>query len=155
MTHSDVIQWHGGANLTVDGNKFDGYLTTDFGDALAPDVDSSGDHISGNHWNSLRALSCLMISSPGGYALPSHLIFTRNWVNGGAVGINGGGSTNAFLSDDGSKITNNWFGQDWRLGPDFAILIKSNHVFEITGNHLWVANDPFNTGTDYNIRRNA
>jgi hypothetical protein len=167
MTHNDVIQWQGGAGLIVRGNRMDGYLATDVGDANRADVDSGGAHVSGNHWpaspltGKRRALSTLMVNYINtSYGMPEELLFEDNWVNGGAVGING---LDTGLAGTLGIIRNNHFGLDWRLIDDrgltytqpnsYAITVRSTVGLTITGNYQWIESDPFSTSIAANTRK--
>lgn len=161
QTHNDCIQWEGGTNVTIRGNRFDGYYTLAVGNPTAhPKVDGVG-----NLWpvspysNKHRALSILMVNAASGRPDPDNLIFEHNWANGGAVGINGLDT----ISMTTASVQHNWFGLDWRLVDDnrltytpansFAICVNANCTLTVAGNYLWNEANPFEKITSMDIRK--
>lgn len=161
ITHNDLIQWHGLLGLTLIGARLEAFVDPTFGAAnIAPtwhptETLSNGKPklLSGNpNYPGLWGFSAIMASPArklmGGFSMD------RSWVDGGAVGLNWGGPTEALFPDGGS-ITDTAFGSDFRLGPEFALLTKSFRSHSISGNHRWNKANPFDTSVAYNPRRNG
>lgn len=174
VTHTDVIQWHGGGGLTIYGNRLEGYLNPAIGQASDPPLPVGGyptNHASGNPWGAssltgkLYGMSILMISPGNG--THSELVFEKNWMTGSLVGINGIGARLDFLEPGNASVKGNRISVDWKNTMDsiagftvptsFAMVFQSDHFIDVQDNWLWdTLDDPFaHEGiTPNNTRRN-
>lgn len=142
-SHNDGIQWHGGFGLRLLGNRIEGFLDPDIGD---PNPALPGGH----------STSAVMINN---LVMPGEMDFEKNWFDGGVVGINMLGDPGAFpaAAVPPNRIVDNHFGFNYSSGSNNAIrCIDSSQVFTLTGNHRWfIAGDPFDTSTPFNVRVNG
>jgi hypothetical protein len=150
FTHNDLIQWHGGRVLVCIGNTFYAFYAQDRGNPNDPEVVGPGpnfDHLSGNpYYPNQQGTSVIIFNTH--VSVPEELTFDQNYADGGACALNMSSSPSSLLAA-GSAVTNNKWGRDYRLGPDFAILAKSNQVFTLTGNTRE------DDGTPFNVRKNG
>ncbi len=175
-SHCDVIQWHGGKGLEVRGSRLEGDIDATKGNATEPGVGSTHNSLVGrDDWapggqaypstlTGIRRPSSILMISPGN-GTHGELIFESNWINHGLVGINAGGATLDFLTNDGSRIVNNKIGLDWwhtqnasggfTVANSFGLLLRSAHQFSVSGNVLWNDNDPWDVSTPNNTRKNG
>lgn len=91
QTHSDAIQWMGGAGLKLRGNRIEGKI----------DITKGTGNVAGQNGTAF-----LMINSNIGVN-PGELDMQNNWGRGGTVGVNSIGVPTAFTTDDGTIITGN------------------------------------------------
>lgn len=153
LTHNDLIQWHGLINLWLLGSRFEAYVDPDIGCASQPPVGERGPGFTGNpYYPGLWGYSCVMGSPArkfmGGF------IARKCWFEGGAVGINFGGPTTE-LFPDGGIIEENYFGNGFRVGPDFGILTKSSQTMTINSNYRWNKSQPFDKSVSFYPRKNG
>lgn len=167
VTHNDVIQWHGGAGLTVVGNRLEGNFDLGVGNAMAPglggrpesDWDAGGPFGASPLDGETRRYGSILMISPR-TAPHEELIFEKNWMDHSTVGINGAGSVTAddFQNSD-SSVSDNLVGIDWyrsqitgggTLSPDDAmgVILRQSHNIDVSNNITWDKSDPFNTSTD-------
>lgn len=151
QTHNDCIQLHNlGAfeSITIRGNTLDGRIDPTIGD-YAPPVYSGSDLVSGYPWygQGLWGLSSIMFSPPGSATLIEDFVVDRNWISGGAVGLNMAGFTG---SGHSIKVTGNRWGRDFRLGEQYSIIKQSGFHFtgdsELTGNTYEDDGTPWDRG---------
>jgi hypothetical protein len=156
QTHNDIIQWHGGAGLTVRGNRLDGFCALDVGDAnRKATYDSAGKHTGGHpFYPNPVSMSILMVNQQGSL-LPSELLMEKNWIDGGSLGINMLGVPTSFPSPARSAIESNWVGYKFGYGQNYFIVGKAAQTYALTGNHRWVSGDPMDTSTSFNTRLNG
>lgn len=152
VTHNDVIQWHGMKGLAVNGCRLEGWCAEGIGDIDTPPVGTWPESlVSGNPWYPNRwAQGAGVMASPP-RANFDDFVFTNNWVDGAAVGLNLTRDDGTF--DDCGTITGNRWGYDWRLGPDFAVLAKSAQTMVLEDNVRWNAADPWDSSTPFNVRK--
>lgn len=151
LTHNDVIQWHGMKGLTVNGCRLEGYCAEGLGVADKPPVGSWPNSLtSGNPFYPARWGTSIVMASP--LRAPfGDFVFTNNWLDGAAVGLN--------LTRDGAgfpdcgTITGNRFGTGWRLGPDFGVLAKAAQVMLLEGNSRFNSKDPWDSSVAFNVRK--
>lgn len=153
QTHNDLIQWHGGAGLTIRGNRLDGFCALDVGDANRPATyDSTGKHTGGHpFYPNPVSMSVLMVNQKG-TVLPSGLLMEKNWLDGGALGINMLGIPTAFPAPAISSIRNNWVGYKFGYGKNYFIVGKAAQTYTLTGNCRWNSADNMSTATSFNTR---
>jgi len=148
VSHSDGIQWAGGTDLTLIGNRIDGWLKKGVG-VVGPTEDAV-------------STSAMMFNKQGGSS-PGQLVMRNNWFTGGVVGLNLIGITSstsdvAFQTADGTAVENNWFGNATNLNmvvcsvnPPEALV---NGVAAVTGTTLsnWQLDtaNPLSTATPIN-----
>lgn len=172
QTHNDPIQWHGGAGLRIFGCLILGYLMLAFGDIDATHVPAAphlaSGHEAGSHFppssrsGRRRAMSGVMVSPGNG--THGELDAQTNWIDGGYVGFNFAGATSDWLTADGSTITDNFMGLDWRHTEERGTFTVANSfgfyrqsagipglLPSITGNHLWNPLDDFDRTTASNV----
>jgi hypothetical protein len=156
QTHNDIIQWHGGAGLTIRGNRLDGFCALNVGDAnRKATYDSKGKHTGGHpFYPNPVAMSVLMVNQQGSL-LPSELLMEKNWIDGGALGINMLGVPTAFPASCHSSIRNNWAGYKFGYGKNYFIVGKPAQKYALTSNHRWNKAHPMDTSTSFNTRLNA
>lgn len=157
QSHSDAIQWAGGAGLTLIGNRIEALLDTSIGSKFAPATYDSTGKLTGGHpfYPNPVAMSALMINALGGKIQPSELTMKRNWIRGGYVGINMLGVPTAWPTSDGSSIEQNWFLNDQGYGTNHRMLATSGPVLTIRDNYAWNLSSPLSTATAVNPRVNV
>lgn len=170
QTHNDLIQWHGGAGLTIFGCLLLGYLMPGAGDIDAAheptEAHRASGHGAGSHFpvssrsGRRRAMGVLMVSPGNG--THSSLEVRTNWIDGGYAGINFAGATSDWLEADGSIVTDNFIGLDWRHTEERGAFTTANSFgfyrqsatipgLSITGNHLWNPADDFDRTTSSDV----
>lgn len=152
LTHNDVIQWHGMKGLTVKGCRLEGYCAEGIGVVADPPKRTwNGELIQGNPYYPERWGTSVLMASPL-RATFGDFVFTDNWLDGAAVGLNLTRDPIEGFPDCG-VITGNRFGKGWRLGPDFGILAKSAQAMRLEGNYRWNEADPWDTSVSFNDRK--
>lgn len=178
ITHSDMIQWNGGAGLHIKGSRIEAFYNSAVGDAnVPPMVDGNGNHLGGNpwyawpsqhpgpHYGRWYAGSLLMVSGPSG--THGELLIEDSWMTGGGQGINATSDSSAadWTAPGDAIIRNNYIGVDqgiptryrganYTVANSSALVFRAHHVIEITGNHLWLpGGDPWDASTPNNTRR--
>jgi hypothetical protein len=156
QTHNDIIQWHGGAGLTIRGNRLDGFCAPDVGDANRKATYDSNGKQTGGHpfYPNPVSMSVLMVNQQS-TLLPSELVMEKNWIDGGAIGINMLGVPTAFPAPASSSITNNWAGYKFGYGQNYFIVGKAAQTYTLTGNHRWNSTNPLDTSVNFNTRLNG
>ena len=175
-SHNDAIQWHGGKGLRITGSRIEATIDPGVANGSGPGTGSEYGPRPASFWepggsngvSSLtgkrRSATALMVSpatSPHG-----ELLIEKSWLNHGIVGINCGGSVtlSEFQTAGDAIIRNNHIGLDWVhtqntgsfvVPNSYALLFKSGHNVTITGNTLWNLEDPFDTSTPNNTRKNG
>jgi hypothetical protein len=138
------------ATMVCIGNTFYAFYAQDRGNPNDPEVVGPGpnfDHLSGNpYYPNQQGTSVIIFNTH--VSVPEELTFDQNYADGGACALNMSSSPSSLLAA-GSAVTNNKWGRNYRLGPDFAILAKSNQVFTLTGNTRE------DDGTPFNVRKNG
>jgi Predicted solute binding protein len=157
QSHSDAIQWAGGAGLTLIGNRIESLLDTTIGSKFAPATYDSAGKLTGGHpfYPNPVAMSALMVNALGNKIQPSELTMKRNWIRGGFVGINMLGVPSAWPSDDGSVIEQNWFLNDQGYGTNHRMLATSGPVLTIRDNYAWDLSNPLSKATAVSPRVNV
>ncbi len=152
ITHNDLIQWHGMKGLTIIGSRLDAFIDPTVGSASAAPVGVwPGSHVSGNPWYPNRYATSAIMCAPARAAM-GELRIEKSWINGGRVAINAGAAGLAAMPDIGS-IVDSWFGYEYGLGSDYAILTNSSQALTLTGNHRWNEDDPFDVSISFNVRK--
>ncbi len=170
ITHSDMIQWHGGAGLVVRGSRIDGWIDESIGNALAPGAGGRpasewqpGQQRGASGLTGRRRSHATLMISPGD-GTHSELVVERCWMDGSVVGVNSGGSASSLLASGVNRIVDNHIGLDWyhteqagafTVPNSFGLLLKSAHQVEVAGNTLWNSTDPWDTSTPNNTRKNG
>ena len=158
QSHSDGIQWAGGLGLTLLGNRIEGLLDTSIGDGWGPATYDGNSILTGGHpfYPNPTGTSTLMINALGGTIQPGELIMHKNWIRGGAVGVNSLGVPSAWLSDDGiTDVSNNWFLNDQGYGTNNRWVGKVSQVINIHDNYAWNLGSPLDTSTAVSPKVNA
>lgn len=157
QSHSDAIQWAGGAGLTLIGNRIESILDTSIGSKFAPATYDGAGKLTGGHpfYPNPVAMSALMVNALGGKIQPSELTMKRNWIRGGFVGINMLGVPSAWPTNDGSVIEQNWFLNDQGYGSNHRMLATSGPVLTIRDNYAWDLGSPLSAATAVSPRVNV
>lgn len=157
QSHSDAIQWAGGAGLTLIGNRIESILDTTIGSKFAPATYDSTGKLTGGHpfYPNPVAMSALMVNALGNKIQPSELTMKRNWIRGGFVAINMLGVPSAWPSDDGSVIEQNWFVSDQGYGANHLLMATSGPVLTIRDNYSWNLSSPLSQTTAVSPRVNV
>ena len=158
QSHSDGIQWAGGFGLTLLGNRIEGLIDTTIGVGWAPATYDGQSVLTGGHpfYPNPTGTSTLMINALGGTIQPGELIMHKNWIRGGAVGINSLGVPNAWLVDDGiSEVSDNWFHNDQGYGTNNRWVGKATQVINIHDNYVWNLSSPLDISVGVSPKVNA
>lgn len=147
-THSDVIQFEGGARARVRGNKLFAMATTDgtsnVTHILSADPFTPTTSTDPNGRVHPQALSALMFTPNVGAI--TDFVIEGNWVYGGEIAINAGSSGNS--SSVGSIINNKFDRNQWY--PGHTIDIDPTGTDITTSGNVYMDN-----GAAVTVRRNA
>jgi|GEM_PF-2828420 len=156
QSHSDGIQWMGGRGLTLIGNRIEGLLDTSISSWGPATYDSSGKMTGGHPFypNPVNG-ETLMVNAYQDKIQPGELTMRKNWIRGGAVGLNMLGATSAWASNDGSSIEENWFLNDQGYGKNHRMVAKASQVISTSTNYVWDLANPMSKATQVSIRVNV
>jgi len=141
-THNDLIQWFGGAGLTIFGSRLDAFYEPSLGQAMVPRNGTTDPNPGNPYYPSMHATSCLMVTdnqknSVTGEEYPcEELQIEQSWINGGAAALNLS-PTLAHLTGPNNWIKDCHLGWDHREGQDQVILARPDQVLTISGNKRW------------------
>lgn len=160
ITHNDLIQWHGLLGVNAIGPRLEAFCDPGYGVVLEPPTwgpvnpdTGKAPLISGNpNYPFQTGFSVFMASPPR--KLMGEFSLKKAWVDGGAVGLNFGGPT-IELFPNGGVVEDVWFGDGFRHGPDYGILTLAARPMTITRAYRWNKNNPFDTSTLINPRKNG
>lgn len=156
QSHSDGIQWMGGVGLTLIGNRIEGLLDTSISSWGPATYDSTGKMTGGHPFypNPVNG-ETLMVNAYQDKIQPGELTMRKNWVRGGAVGLNMLGATSAWAKSDGSAIEENWFLNDQGYGKNHRMIAKASQVISTSTNYVWDLANPMSKATQVSIRVNV
>ncbi|PFG15656.1 putative xylan-binding protein with Ca-dependent carbohydrate-binding module [Propionicimonas paludicola] len=156
QSHSDGIQWMGGLGLTLIGNRIEGLLDTSVSSWGPATYDASGKMTGGHPFypNPVNG-ETLMVNAYQNKIQPGELTMRKNWIRGGAVGLNMLGATSAWAKSDGSAIEENWFLNDQGYGKNHRMVAKSTQVISTSTNYVWDLRNPLSKATAVSIRVNV
>lgn len=156
QSHSDGIQWMGGLGLTLIGNRIEGLLDTRISSWGPATYDSAGKMTGGHPFypNPVNG-ETLMVNAYQNKIQPGELTMRKNWIRGGAVGLNMLGATSAWASSDGSSIEENWFLNDQGYGKNHRMVAKASQVISTNTNYVWDLSNPMSKSTKVSIRVNV
>lgn len=150
QTHNDNIQWGGGAGLSVVGCRIEGFANPAIGNALEASVDTSTNHVSGNHeypelWVGNNLIPVYADPQNKSYMPLGELTFTDNWCAGGAIGLNMAAAYGAFPSftTGDALIARNRFGWHWKTDQNYVINKNANQNFTVRDNVRWGGPTPW------------
>ncbi len=152
QTHTDAIQWMGGLGLTLRGNRIENLLDTVKGTGWsAPTYDGNSVLTGGHSFYPSHPVgtAAVMINALNNVIQPGELIMQKNWIRGGAVGINSLGVALAWNSNDGiTDISDNWILNDQGFGTNNRWVGKASQTGLSFGtNYLWNTSSPLDTST--------
>ena len=157
QSHADAIQWAGGLGLTLLGNRIEGLLDTSIGSTFQPGTYDGNGKLTGGHqfYPNPVSTSAIMINALSNVIQPGELIMQKNWIRGGFVGVNSIGTPSAWLSADGSDISENHFKNDQGYGSNNRWVGKASQVgLSIHDNYVWLT-DPLDNSTPINPKVNV
>lgn len=152
QSHNDVMQddqVNDQANVLIEGNWLASHLNPRCGQAaLPPTYDANGVRTGGNlEYPSLNGNANVQFAKTG---RKDNYVYNKNWMFGGSAIFNAGAGAGDGNRLDNLHITNNKFGRDMRLGPDWILIIGSaNPIGTFSGNTY------FDNGAPANIRKNG
>jgi hypothetical protein len=148
-SHSDGIQLHTNPRgVTIVGNRIEGFIDPAVSSYTEPTFNGGGVQQSGFEWFSTDGAggpgglwgTSAIVASPAGTTLED-VIIDRNWIDGGAVGINFGNWT----AGTGLAVTGNRWGRNYRLGEAATGIKDASLAVTTTGNVYEDDGTPKNT----------